>query len=270
VTTGDEVPRRDTPTGDGQASHGPPRALARTERVMLALGIMVVAATGAAAYDHGRILLTGDEPLQEFVESHRFEPLTSTLELLTLLGHQNVIIPVTLLFAVVAWHRCRIASFVLAAFTVARILIHLGLKDGVARDRPDLDPLVEAVGNSYPSGHVISAVLIWGLAPFIVGLLTPRRSLWYATAAFAGLVMAASTLSRFYLGVHWFSDALVGLVIGWVLLLGTDVLVRRHHDGQAVAPGRLGKLLATRCPASPFRSTLTPPDRTSTIPGRAT
>lgn len=223
------------------------------DRTLLVLGLATVVFTAAAAYNDGQILLLWDEPIQRFVESHRNDQLTNVLELLTLLGHQNAIIPATAAFIAIAWSRCRILSFLLVGLTVARIVIHLALKDGVTRDRPGLDPLVEAVGNSYPSGHVISAVLIWGLAPFIVGLLTWRRSLWYLVAALAGLVMLSSTISRFYLGVHWASDSLVGLIIGLFLLIATHVMIDRQHDGQPVLPGRLGRALARWAPPSSCR-----------------
>ncbi len=84
-----------------------------------------------------------------------------------------------------------------------------------------------AMAYSFPSAHAILAVCSFGfLALMIAREVAPRwRRAVYAVAW--GLILTIA-FSRLYLGAHWLSDVLGGLVIGliWITLLGTAF--RRH------------------------------------------
>jgi undecaprenyl-diphosphatase len=213
----------------------PSTILGSGRRVAWILTAAVLALAFGAGFRSSELLLAVDEPVHRFVQSHRSGTLTDVMRLVTTLGHQNVIIPVTVLFGVIAWRRCRPLAVLLVAATVARVVIHLGLKDSLVRSRPPSgDALMSAVGNSFPSGHVISAVLIWGLLPLIVSLYTSRRWVWTVATVVAATIMVATTVSRFYMGVHWFTDAVAGLLIGWILLIVLDT--RLHSSTRGPAP----------------------------------
>jgi len=71
-------------------------------------------------------------------------------------------------------------------------------------------------GYSFPSGHVVRSVIAYGLAAFFVRRLAPPG--WWQTwvlpaAAFLILVIA---FDRIYIGAHWQSDVLGGLLLGGV------------------------------------------------------
>ncbi len=63
-----------------------------------------------------------------------------------------------------------------------------------------------------PSGHAQISVGVWG----VVAAYSRRRLAWLA----AGLLMLLIGLSRAFLGVHFFTDVVVGWLLG-VILLGT-------------------------------------------------
>ena len=79
------------------------------------------------------------------------------------------------------WRRCRAVAIAIAAATLARPLLEFTLKELVDRPRPDLGRLVNGVGPSFPSGHVMAAVALWGLLPIVVGLFTTSRRIWWAS-----------------------------------------------------------------------------------------
>ncbi len=84
-----------------------------------------------------------------------------------------------------------------------------------------------ADGESYPSGHVANAVLMWGVARWLAveyGLPPHvQRTFWWL--AVAGPV--ATGVSMVALDFHWVTDAVVGGAVG-VLLLGVVHTLDAH------------------------------------------
>ena len=108
-------------------------------------------------------------------------------------------------------------------------MLEFTLKAVVGRDRPDLERLVAGNGPSFPSGHVMAAVALWGLVPLVVALYSPDRRVWWASFVASGTLIVAIGASRTYLGVHWLSDVIGGLIVGTFFLLGAEWVLRRRH-----------------------------------------
>ena len=72
---------------------------------------------------------------------------------------------------------------------------------------------------SFPSGHVVGAVLLYGLLFNAAGMFT-NRSLRLATQTLSVFVIATVGLSRVWLGAHWVSDVVAGYTLGGLLLVG--------------------------------------------------
>lgn len=115
------------------------------------------------------------------------------------------------------------ATAAAAAESVTVVIKHL-----TERNRPPLaDPAVQALvglpdSTSFPSGHAATAFA----AATAVGMLHPRLRLPLFALA------ATVALSRVYLGVHFWSDVLVGSVLGVILGAATVVVVRRVGSAQ--------------------------------------
>jgi len=83
----------------------------------------------------------------------------------------------------------------------------------VGRERPAGDQLVPGRGPAFPSGHPMATAASWGMIPLVVALYTVRRHVWWAVtiAVWSLAVMVAA--SRVWLGVHWTSDVVAGLLL---------------------------------------------------------
>jgi undecaprenyl-diphosphatase len=116
----------------------------------------------------------------------------------------------------------RAALFLLA--TPLPGLLTRSIKEVVARPRPG-DDAVRVAGElldfSYPSGHVVAYVSLYGFLFFLTYVLFKRS--WWRTAALwlLGLLIGLVGVSRIYLGHHWASDVLGGYAFGtaYVLML---------------------------------------------------
>jgi undecaprenyl-diphosphatase len=208
----------------------PSSVLLRRRRLLITLGVVLVALATAAAFRNGQALLTWDEPIQREVEENRTAALSDVFLMLSRLGSTVVVIALGTLGTVLTWRRCRAVATVLLIATFTRPVIEFIVKGLVGRDRPDLDRLVAGTGPSFPSGHVMAAIALWGLLPVVVSLYTRRRAIWWASVGVSASLIAGIAASRVYLGVHWFSDVAAGLVVGTFFLLGADtVLVHAHR-----------------------------------------
>jgi len=88
------------------------------------------------------------------------------------------------------------------------------IKWGVQRDRPDVLRLTGFAGSSFPSGHsTASAACLAAFALLLTRNRSRRAKTIGAAIALGGAVTIAS--SRVLLGVHWFTDVLAGLALGW-------------------------------------------------------
>lgn len=210
----------------------PTSVLRSRPRLLLALGALFLALATGAAVEGGLVLLTWDLPIQRWVEAHRTPALDQVFLTFSRAGATVTVLLLGTLAAAVTWRRCRAVGTVLLLATFSRPLIEFTLKLVVDRPRPDLERLVVGTGPSFPSGHVMAAVALWGLLPLIVSLYTRRRALWWASVVVAGVMVFGIAASRVYLGVHWFSDVTGGLVAGTFFLLGVEAVLVRLHTGQ--------------------------------------
>jgi membrane-associated phospholipid phosphatase len=93
------------------------------------------------------------------------------------------------------------------------------VKPLVGRPRPILDQLVGARGASFPSGHATATTaLLLALGYYLASGRAPGVRKWIWATALLGSVLMAVT--RVYLGVHWPTDAIAGIVFGaaWTVM----------------------------------------------------
>ncbi len=116
----------------------------------------------------------------------------------------------------------RLEALFVVGLSAVSSLLNLVIKLVVARPRPTtrlVDVIEYARGLSFPSGHVMSYVALWGLL-FSFGIILFRGNYWWRTALLivSALFVVLVGPSRIYLGDHWASDVLGGYLIGGVLL----------------------------------------------------
>ena len=88
------------------------------------------------------------------------------------------------------------------------------------RARPALlDPLVEALGYSFPSGHTANATVAYGVLGVLVARLPWPTAVRVAIEVILGAIVFGVGLSRVWLGVHYPTDVVAGWLLGATIVL---------------------------------------------------
>lgn len=130
-------------------------------------------------------------------------------------------------FALARWWLPALAMLTLPAGGAVNYLISEFL---VGRTRPGANELDRVIGHtdaaSFPSGHVLGAVMLYGLLFVVAGRITPRPLAWLVKAG-AVAVIGLIGFARIWYGAHWPSDVLGAYALGGVLLLALIAAYRR-------------------------------------------
>lgn len=99
------------------------------------------------------------------------------------------------------------------------------IKSIVQRPRPEWRWIKES-GYSYPSGHTICSVMLYGTLILIVSrLLKNNKKSKNSLIVFFSVMAVLIGISRIYFGVHYFTDVLGSMIMGSALLVITDFLM---------------------------------------------
>jgi undecaprenyl-diphosphatase len=154
---------------------------------------------------------------------HRPTWATNVMRTASVLGSGGVEIPLSLLFSLrLAMTRRRSEAAGYASAALSGWALYGLLKYLFQRARPHVIPRLMRGGGgwyAFPSGHAMLAPLVFGLGALIWSAPWPsgRRVALLGAAALLSLLIA---FSRVYLGMHWPSDVIGGLLVGtgWAAL----------------------------------------------------
>ncbi|MFD6280087.1 phosphatase PAP2 family protein [Streptomyces sp. NPDC060209] len=134
------------------------------------------------------------------------------------------------------WRGSRLLAGWVAATSLFATLVQQGLKAAVGRERPRwLDPVDSAHYAAFPSGHVMTAVVTCGLLMWLLRLHGAQPALWWGWLVLAVISVAGVALTRVYLGVHWLSDVVGGVLLGGTVV-ALSVAAYSAYTGRARRP----------------------------------
>ena len=195
-----------------KAEEEPVLAAPLRDTAVTAAVLALTAVAFAVVADHGILaqIQRADDAWLRLMISGRAAPVTAVAKVFNWLGLVYVTLPVRIAIGgYLAWRR---RWWHLAAFAAAVVLseVLIGTLKGIYdRARPP-GSLVATSGASFPSGHSVAATVT--VVAAVIALVPPGRArvTWGAAAAGFSILMA---LSRAYLGAHWLSDAIAGVLL---------------------------------------------------------
>jgi membrane-associated phospholipid phosphatase len=165
---------------------------------------------------HSGTLRQVDAGAANWGNDHATHLSTRLLQAVTDLGDWPVV-PV-IVVAVVLVELWRRPSWFLIPFVLVVIfgdeLVTSVIKELMHRARPTLNPLAATLGPSFPSGHSSTAASTYAALALILSRGRPPAVRALLIGAAAGIA-AGVAASRVLLDVHWVSDVIAGLFLGW-------------------------------------------------------
>ncbi|HEV7957569.1 MAG: phosphoesterase PA-phosphatase [Microbacteriaceae bacterium] len=190
--------------------------------VLLAVGLGAI-----IAYRGGNLPYSFDTEWMSEVVEHRGAAWDVPAQLMNTIGGGVVgvvVVPIGIVVLLCLLRRFWAALYFAVSSVLSAVLVQL-LKGTFARPRPE-DMLVAADLGSFPSGHVANAATM----AVVLGFIVWRRWVWVAGAVYTVLMM----ISRTYLGAHWVSDTIGGLVLGAgvAVIIWAPLAQRLHRERQ--------------------------------------
>jgi undecaprenyl-diphosphatase len=169
----------------------------------------------AGGVRHGRTQQFDDTVLR-WMAAHQSKPKDAVMVEITSLGTGVVVGMIVLVAGMFLWlNHHKHSAILLIAATLGGIVLDNLLKIGFNRPRPQVFQWgTYAMSSSFPSGHAMSSVIVYGTVAYLAARLQQRLASRILTMAVAAIMIVAICFSRLYLGVHYPSDVLAGVVIG--------------------------------------------------------
>lgn len=202
-----------------------PGETSRRVRKAFTLTLVAAIALSVAVAWVPSLLRPFDEAVGEWL---RRDVGSDPLRFLDPLGRTKVMLAVSAVAALsVLW--CRVLGTAYLAAVMAGLLVSVTVRPVVARARP---PYGERIGlfDSYPSGHMVLAVLFAGAMPLAIAVMLNRRWLVLPLRVVMAVAVAASAAHRVSAGTHWPSDVVGGTLIGLALVFGVEWVVQTERS----------------------------------------
>jgi undecaprenyl-diphosphatase len=192
-----------------------------------ALGIYLVAGAGIAiactwlfvalaSHVQSGATQTFDDTVMRWMGEHRIAWIERSLLEITALGTGLVVMMIVIiaaLFLTATQHR--FSAFLLLVASAGGLILNTILKSSFDRPRPRLfEWLTNPGGSSFPSGHAMGSAIVYFTVAYLIARLEKRRWMRALTIITSLLLVLLISVSRLYLGVHYPSDVIAGMIIG--------------------------------------------------------
>lgn len=146
----------------------------------------------------------------------------------TKLGNASVIIGLVAILILIFRNR---HGIMFTALAVNSAVTNKIIKHIIQRPRPDVLKLIEQGGYSYPSGHSMISISIYGYLLYLAFTKIKNSILKWVCSIILVILILSIGISRIYVGVHYASDILGGFTLALLELILIVGLTKKHFRG---------------------------------------
>jgi membrane-associated phospholipid phosphatase len=181
-----------------------------------------------------------DSAIINFLAGLDSNGLEQFMIVITELGSVWFVTTLSLITVLVLWFKFKdkwgILFFVLAVGGGG--LLTTLLKNFYERGRPSINPDIDAVGFSFPSGHSMGSVIFYGFIIYLIVRSSLSAAAKWSLSTLGVILFLLIGISRIYLGAHFPTDVLAGQMAGavWLILCLTALEWVEWHSDNPVQP----------------------------------
>lgn len=156
-----------------------------------------------------------DQSIYHFIMQFQSDRFTFFFRQMTHMGEAPVLIALFLILLILRYQlgiRCIL-------FTAGNSILNQILKQIFVRSRPEIMQLIVIDGYSFPSGHSMAAMCVYGYLIYTVYHSSIQKDVKILMCILLSMIIVLVGISRIYLGVHYASDVLGGFLISIIYLL---------------------------------------------------
>lgn len=110
-------------------------------------------------------------------------------------------------------------AILIGTSTISSVVFNTIIKHIIRRPRPSNLRLIHQGGYSFPSGHAMISICVYGMLIYLVFKNIKRKDIKIFLISLLTLLILSIGLSRIYVGVHYPSDVLAGYLLATIILI---------------------------------------------------
>lgn len=171
-------------------------------------------------------ILEFDLMIADFISTIRNQNFTLIFNLFTFIGDFHI--PVLIIMCIILVMKNNYFAYALGSSYLLSGAVAFVTKFIIDRPRP-LSPIVEIPDPySFPSGHTLTSFVFW-ISLWYVMTLHSKNRMKNISGIIFGLVVVMIAFSRLYLGVHYFSDVMGALILGYPCILMLKNIINNNY-----------------------------------------
>ncbi len=185
------------------------------------------------------LILPIDEAIATSIYSLEAPALTEVMKAFSFVGSVVPVVIISFIFLFIFYMRYRSLSgiFVFLFASIASVSLNVILKNYFQRERPSLINLITETGFSFPSGHSMASLSLYGAITYIFWTHLKNEKNRLILLIGTSVMILCIGFSRIYLGVHYPSDVVGGYLLSGALL---SLIVSGHRYYERKSLVRLG------------------------------
>ena len=170
-----------------------------------------------------------DEFIYKYIYLLRSSKCDIVFKTFTYLGN---LIPVTIITMSLLVFLEKKDRSILATSMIITLLTNQMIKYIIRRPRPPIEErLITQGGYSYPSGHSMLAMCLYGVLIYFTYTKVKDNKIKYLLISIFTIIILLIGMSRIYVRVHYPSDVLAGFLLTIIILIITITTINNHFRG---------------------------------------
>jgi len=185
--------------------------------VIIALTLMFVILSILVKFD---LLQSFDNFVYDIITFNINDIITGIYKVITFLGSTEFIIGLCVFFLILfIILKKKNTGFVISGVLIISTIVNNLLKIIFCRARPEVLKFVVEESYSFPSGHTMAAVSMYGILMYLILKSELNKTLKIILVSILGIIPIMVAFSRVYLGAHFISDTIGSFIVSIILLL---------------------------------------------------